>query len=248
MDLPVVREGDPLSAQAAKLQSKICAFSLRTIALEIFATAGTPLNANFEKNLKGVFTGEGLMYWSKVVKQNLVAIGQSEEMDTEVVIYEQNLWDHPALNLLLAWKNFLITVSKFKVETVFQMTDANRTAILHDLLEGIKAQFKVGQLTELKVKLASISSALYFTLLKIWGRELCERQLSEFASSPRAVPTPVVALRHLTQALSESLEEDTFIPSVLIGLLGSISLTLQSCTHMLDCKISLLIDIIYLHF
>ena len=50
------------------------------------------------------------------------------------------------------------------------MTDANRGAILHNLLEGIKAQFKAGHLSELKVKLASISSALYFTLLKVWGR------------------------------------------------------------------------------
>ncbi|GFS03021.1 nucleoporin NUP188 [Elysia marginata] len=243
MSLPVAKEGDPVSAQASKVQSKICAFSMRTIALEIFAMSGTSLNANFEKNLKETFTGERLMYWSKTVRQNLEAAGQAEPSESESS-HEQSLWDHPGLNLLLAWKNFLITAAKFKVEGTIQMTDSNKAAILHNLLEGVRAQFKVGQLSELKVKLASISSALFFTLLKIWGRELCDKQLTEFFASPRTVSTPAATLGHLTQALNESMGGETLIPSVLIGLLGSASLILQNCGQRLDSLQSLLHDLL----
>ena len=67
-------------------------------------------------------------------------------------------------------------------------------------------------------------------------RELCDKQLSEFAASPRSLSAPAASLGHLTQALTESMGGDTMIPSVLIGLLGSASLILQNCGQRLDCK------------
>ncbi|GFO48464.1 nucleoporin nup188-like [Plakobranchus ocellatus] len=243
MDVPAVEEGDQVSLQAAKLHSKICAFCMRIIALEIFAVAETFLNASFKSNLQATFTGERLMYWSKTVRAKVERAGLSRVPESESPSHEQSLWDHPPLNLLLAWKNFLITVSKFKVQEV-QITDRNKADILYNLLEGIRAQFKAGHLSELKVKLASISSALYFTLLKIWGRELWDRQLSEYAASPRTLSPPAATLRNLTQTLIESMGGETLIPSVLIGLLGSTSLILQQCGQKIDTLPSLLRDLL----
>lgn len=57
----------------------------------------------------------------------------------------------------------------FQVAEVL-LTEHNKVQVLNDLLTGIQAQFKASDLTQIHVKLASVASALYFTLIKIWGK------------------------------------------------------------------------------
>ncbi|XP_005100205.2 nucleoporin NUP188 homolog [Aplysia californica] len=231
-DLPAVQEDDDLSVQAFKLQTKLAAFSLRIIAMEVYAVSSSKFNDNFKKSMQSAFTSGRLMYWSKAVKEGMEKAGQAQ--GSTQVTYELTVADHPALNLLLAWKNFLIATSRFKVKEV-QPLDRDCGDILHDLLCGVQAQFSSEQLTPVKVKLASISSALYFTLTKLWGKELLDRQLSETAGSPRTISGPAVAVRRLTQVLRESLADSSrLLPSVHIGLLGALTAILQHCGTKLD--------------
>ena len=44
-----------------------------------------------------------------------------------------------------------------------------KSVIMQNLLDGLQAQF-TDSMTALHIKLASVSSALYFTLLKQWKR------------------------------------------------------------------------------
>ena len=63
-----------------------------------------------------------VVFFTQTVRQNLETAGESEESVPKPASHEQSLCDHPALNLLLAWKNFLITVSKFKVTSRAYLT------------------------------------------------------------------------------------------------------------------------------
>lgn len=51
---------------------------------------------------------------------------------------EDNLSESPTLQLLMGWKNFLITVSKCNIAEV-QLTQGLKELIIVDLLEGLQA-------------------------------------------------------------------------------------------------------------
>ena len=229
-DLPGTQsEDNEVATQALKLQTKLSSFALRIIAMELYATNSAKLNTNFKSALKDAFSGDRLMYWSKQVRSQVDQVGGRTPEPTQTV------GDHPALNILLAWKNFLIVINKFKVQEV-ACSDKTCSDLLNDLLCGIQSQFSsIKQLTPVKVKLASISSALYFTLTKMWGKELLERQLTEFARTPRPFSCPAVAVKRLTQVLQDSLTDSSrLLPSVHIGLLGALTSILQHCGQKLD--------------
>ncbi|KAK7495801.1 hypothetical protein BaRGS_00013021 [Batillaria attramentaria] len=99
---------------------------------------------------------------------------------------EGDLSDNPTVMLLRAWRNILLVVSRSKFS---------------------------GTLSLLKMKLAAIVSALYYTLLKSW---------ISCVGKPAAI---LVGLRStLEQTCSSS---ETLVPSVQIGLVGALTLLLQ---------------------
>jgi hypothetical protein len=50
-----------------------------------------------------------------------------------------------------------------------QLADGKKEQLMSHLLEGLQAQFST-HLTQLNMKLAPILTALYYTLIKAWGR------------------------------------------------------------------------------
>ncbi|CAL1525907.1 unnamed protein product [Lymnaea stagnalis] len=223
VDLPQVQDqDDQLSLQAMKLQTKLCASSLRIVALEIYAMSTTRLDSNFKKALKSTFSNGRLIYWSNAVRQSLVQAGQASK-DIQPTS-EQTVSDLPALNLLLAWKHFLVTSSHFKVADI-QPTLNHKNEILYDLQFGIQAQFKTDELTPMKMKLASIASGLYFTMVKY----VFECDIAQFE-----LPGPGETVQNLIKAIQEAGNGNRILPSVHIGLLGAVTTIIQQHSHRID--------------
>ncbi|XP_059142292.1 nucleoporin NUP188-like isoform X2 [Physella acuta] len=227
-DLPAVDEQDDLSVQALKLQTKLTSFSLRIIGMELYAMASSQLDSNFKKHLKATFAGGRLSYWSKAVRLSLEEVSESANLPPAQAISEL-----PALNLLLAWKNFLVTSSHFKISDI-DMSDKDKMTILSDLLRGVRAQFSANNLSDIKIKLASIASALYFTLVKSWSKDLLD---SDGTVAKEALDT-------LMSTIEESTSGEKLFPSIEIGLLGSVTTILQQCGHKLDNLSSVLHDLL----
>uniref|UniRef100_A0A2C9KHI0 Nucleoporin Nup188 N-terminal subdomain III domain-containing protein n=1 Tax=Biomphalaria glabrata TaxID=6526 RepID=A0A2C9KHI0_BIOGL len=140
--------------------------------------------------------------------------------------HDQTVADLPALNLLLAWKSFLTTLTCCKV-TDIKLSDKIKYTILLDLLHGINAQFESGDPTPVKMKLASIASGLYFTLIKSWGKDISQCEGSQANKS--ASEDVVSSLTSAISGIRESTGVDMILPSVHIGLLGAVTSILQQC-------------------
>ena len=132
-------------SQSFKLQVKLSAFALRIIAMEIYATFSSKLNENFKKSVKNVFTSERLMYWSKRVREGVERTAKEGDQflcdKSSLPDSPKTVTDTPSLNLLLAWKNFLIVTSRFKIAEI-QQTHKNCGDMLNDLLCGIQVSLK----------------------------------------------------------------------------------------------------------
>ena len=59
-------------------------------------------------------------------------------MESEREAGEENLSDNPPLQLLISWKNLLITVTKCNV-TEIQLNDGLKEVIILDLMEALQA-------------------------------------------------------------------------------------------------------------
>ncbi|CAG5119880.1 unnamed protein product, partial [Candidula unifasciata] len=241
VDLPQINDDNEKSIQPLKLQIKLCSFALRIIALEIYAVASMKLDAVLKKTLQETFANDRLMYWSKMVRENMQIMSDASKCILSTP--GQTVAEHPVLNLLLAWKNFVVMSSRYKVSEV-QLTNRNKAQLLDDLLVGIQAQFEAQELTQIHVKLASIASALYFTLIKAWGKEFLESQLSETANLKNGVNPLVLIVQNLAETMHKTSGSDVLLPSVHIGLLGAVTIVLQQCGPRLEDPPMLISDLL----
>lgn len=65
-------------------------------------------------------------------------------IESEKETTEENLTENPCLHLLIAWKNFLITVTKCNVEEI-QLTQGLKELIIVDLIEALQSLVGVSQ-------------------------------------------------------------------------------------------------------
>ncbi|KAL5011424.1 hypothetical protein ScPMuIL_009975 [Solemya velum] len=189
-------------------EMKTVAYVLKIMAQEFYSAADLKLNSHIETVFQDTKNQSNrLKYWSRYICDCLKAEGESQEL------LEENMADNPTLQLLIAWKNFLVTVTALKIEDI-KVNPEEKEMILLDLLEGILAQF-VGTQTSLTVdiKLASVTSALLFTLVKNWTG-----QVTSWAN--------ILPLMH--DAVRQSCGScETLVPCVQIGLLGSMVTIIQ---------------------
>ncbi|KAK6196211.1 hypothetical protein SNE40_001479 [Patella caerulea] len=193
-------------------EMKTVAHCLKVLAQEFFVMSSDKLDSRLKKSCQQLAKDKRLEHISECVRDSLISEGKKNKTAPDEIT------DDPTLLLLLSWKNFLITNSKFKVDEL-QLTDRVKEKILEDLLIGIQEQFS-GDLSVLNMKLASVSSALYFTII---------RNNSSSILKPRATLQKLQNIILQTCANSQML-----IPSVQIGLLASITSILQS-TYKQDC-------------
>ncbi|XP_025113317.1 LOW QUALITY PROTEIN: nucleoporin NUP188 homolog [Pomacea canaliculata] len=186
-------------------EMRIAAFAFRILAQEIYTVTGTSLDTQLKSCLKDLGKDDWFIYWSKFIKQSLMA-EQSQEKPIHGML------ENPVILLLKAWRSFLIVTSKFKLLDELQVTDIKKEHIIHHLLEGLLAQFS-GELSSLNMKIATILAALYFMLLRSWIGSI---------SKPVAILVSLRGAAELTNSVSE-----TLIPSVQIGLIGALNLLLQ---------------------
>ncbi|XP_048244998.1 nucleoporin NUP188-like [Haliotis rufescens] len=189
-----------------KFEMKTVAFVFKILAQELYIIHSSKLDDKLKKSLQMISKDKRLNTWTEFLRRCLVAEGENAEVGSD-----EELKENATLQLLLAWKNFLVTSSKFKVDDL-TLPEKMKEKIITDLLCGIQAQFK-GSLTALNMKLASVASALLFTLVKHW---------TSCISKPSAM---MVTLR---EAVGETCaNSETLIPSVQIGLLGCLTILLQ---------------------
>ncbi|KAJ8299932.1 hypothetical protein KUTeg_021451 [Tegillarca granosa] len=186
-------------------QIKTIAFAMKIIAIEIYFVTSPKLNAKLKKVLQDIGKGGRLKYWSGYVKDSLIS--EAEQAKTS----EENLVENPTLQLLVSWKNLIVTSASVGVEE-FQLNDSLKEVIIVDLIEGLKSMVS-GTTTALKTKIAQIASALIFTLTKFWT--------SSFSNQSRIV-------KELEECLKMTLSSsETLVPPVQIGLTGSMTAVLQ---------------------
>ncbi|XP_071152764.1 nucleoporin NUP188-like isoform X2 [Mytilus edulis] len=185
-------------------QIKTISFVMKVLAQELYSVTSSKLDVRLKKVLKDVSQADRFKYWSEYLKDCLIT---ESERETK----EENLSESPTLQLLMGWKNFLITVSKCNIAEV-QLTQGLKELIIVDLLEGLQA-LVAESYTELKIKLSQNISALLFTLIKLWTSCLTNRMrmIKELESV-------------ITQMLSNS---KTLIPTIQLGILGAITAILQ---------------------
>ncbi|XP_055897288.1 nucleoporin NUP188-like isoform X1 [Biomphalaria glabrata] len=226
---PLLKDLPVADKQAFKFQTRLRASALRLAALEVHAVPTSQLSSSFKKNLGSTFANERIVYWSNAIKDCiLTAAKETKALEAH---HDQTVADLPALNLLLAWKSFLTTLTCYKV-TDIKLSDKIKYTILLDLLHGINAQFESGDPTPVKMKLASIASGLYFTLIKSWGNFSYNRDISQCEGSQANKSASEDVVSSLTSAISgirESTGVDMILPSVHIGLLGAVTSILQQC-------------------
>ncbi|ESO92947.1 hypothetical protein LOTGIDRAFT_175627, partial [Lottia gigantea] len=187
---------------------KTVAYCLKILAQEVYVMSSSKLDKKFKSCCQNLAKENKLLKISQFVRESLIIEGKKKT----VVLDELN--ENPALILLLSWKNFLITVSKFKVDEL-SINDKLKEELLADLLLAIESQFQ-DELTVLNMKLASVSSALYFTLIKYNISCISKSKVG-------AVSLKLQELVLMTVANSQML-----IPSVQIGLLSSLTALLQA--------------------
>ncbi|XP_053381028.1 nucleoporin NUP188-like isoform X2 [Mercenaria mercenaria] len=188
---------------------KTVSYILKVLAQEIYVTNSTKLDDNLKKILKELAEKGRIKYWSTYITDCIkMADEGSHDMSLDT---STDAAEHPIHKLLLAWKNFLVVLAKINVVEL-KLDDGLKELIVVDLLEAIHAQF-TNSLSELRHKLSQTCSALFFTLVKSWTSSIkVWRQVLD-----RTLET-------LTLTMSSG---DMIIPSVQIGLLGSVTAILQ---------------------
>ncbi|XP_041368362.1 nucleoporin NUP188-like [Gigantopelta aegis] len=199
-------------------EMKTASYVFKIIAQEIYIIFSSKLDENLKKVIQGLAKDNRLLYWSQFIRESQEHIGSNGDVE------DKHLAMNAVLQLLLSWKNLLVTITKYKVDEL-NVTDKVKESILADLIAAIKAQFSTTTLTPLCKKLASVSSALYFTLLKSW--------VSSVSNPSESVKTLQDAV-WLTCA-----NRETLIPSVQIGLIASLTVILQ---HVRRDDVSLNMD------
>ncbi|KAK3087060.1 hypothetical protein FSP39_001128 [Pinctada imbricata] len=205
---PVSRDLEtPSSNSQVHLPHKIktIASALRILSEEIYAVTSSKLDPNLKSALSNVGKSNRVQYWSGYVQRCLVMEAERKEADVD------NISENYTLKLLIAWKNFTITVAKNEVEDL-KITDGVKEMIIVDLLEGIQALVE-GNYTKLNIKLAQIASAQLFTIMKTWTGCLSNRG---------RIMTILNAAINQTLSSSASL-----LPPVQLGLLGALTTILQ---------------------
>ncbi|XP_033764157.1 nucleoporin NUP188 homolog isoform X2 [Pecten maximus] len=212
-DLPSPGEDDE-SQIAVPYQVRTIAFVLRILSEEIYTVTrygihrhSTKLDGKLKKVLADVSDANRWKYWSGYVRDCVVTQAEKSESQSPA----DNLADHPTLQLLMAWKNFVITITKLRVEEL-KVNNSLREVIMVDLMEGVQALVS-GDFSVLNVKLAQISSAFLFNLIKQWT--------SSLSNQTRMIKELQAAIVH---TLSNS---KTLIPPIQVGLLGSITAIIQ---------------------
>ncbi|XP_069122496.1 nucleoporin NUP188-like [Argopecten irradians] len=185
------------------------AFVLRILSQEIYTVTSSKLDVKLKKVLCDVSEANRWKYWSGYVRNCVVM--QAEKTETESP--GDSLADHPILQLLMAWKNFVITIAKHKVEEL-KVNNSLKEVMMVDLMEGVQALVS-GDFSLLNIKLAQISSACLFNLIKLWT--------SVLSNQTRMIKELQAAIVH---TLSNS---KTLIPPIQVGLLGSITTIIQHC-------------------
>ncbi|XP_052220538.1 nucleoporin NUP188-like [Dreissena polymorpha] len=203
-DLPSI--GD----QFLPYKIKTVSYIFKVLAQEIYSVPSSNMDENLKNFLKDLAAKNRLKYWSSYVMEG-VRDTDSRPQDTSLD-GAVDVTENPVHKLLLAWKNFLVVVSKMQVAEL-KLEDGVKEIIVVDLLEAIHAQF-TGPLTELGHTLSKTCSALYFTLVTNW--------MSSLKSW-----SPIMNRCQDTLVLSMS-SGDTMIPSIQIGLIGALLAFLQS--------------------
>ncbi|OWF39494.1 Nucleoporin NUP188-like protein [Mizuhopecten yessoensis] len=205
-DLPSPGEEDEMQI-AVPYQVRTIAFVLRILSEEIYTVTSAKLDSKLKKVLADVSDANRWKYWSGYVRDCVVS--QAER--TEPELPGDNLADHPTLQLLMAWKNFVITITKLKVDEL-KVNNSLKEVIMVDLMEGVQALVS-GDLSVLNIKLAQIASAFLFNLIKQWT--------SSLSNQTRMIKELQAAVVH---TLSNS---KTLIPPIQVGLLGSVTAIIQ---------------------
>lgn len=78
--------------------------------------------------------------------------------------------EDPSLSLMLAWRDLMLVLTILKGSGLVTLSDPCKDTLLTNLLDGIRSLFTASDLSPLQVKLASVASACYLTLLKSWIR------------------------------------------------------------------------------
>ncbi|XP_056009987.1 nucleoporin NUP188-like [Ostrea edulis] len=185
-------------------QVKTVSHVMDILAEEIFCVASGKLDEKLKKILTGINSTNRLKYWTGEVRNCLV------EEANQTIPPADDLSDHHTLKLLIAWKNFLITLSRLQVEQL-KLDNHLKEIIIIDLIEGLRALIN-GSSNALNVKLAKITSALIFRLIKSWTSAL-----SMVKRTVKDVQTAII----------EALSNASVVPSLQIGMIGSLVSMLQ---------------------
>lgn len=186
-------------------QVKTVSHVLEILAEEIFCVASGKLDEKLKKCLADINSTSRLKYWTGQVRDCLIAeAGQSSQ-------HKEGLSEHHTLRLLIAWKNFLITLTRLQVEQL-KLDNQLKEIIIIDMLEALRALIN-GSSTPLNNKLAKITSALIFRLITSWTNALGDVRRT---------------VRDVKMAVLEALSNNaSVVPSLQIGMVGSLVAMLQ---------------------
>ncbi|KAL4219660.1 hypothetical protein ACF0H5_022232 [Mactra antiquata] len=188
---------------------KTVSYILKVLAQELYASGSTKLDANLKKVFKELAEKGRIKYWSTFIA-GCIKTSDTKSHDSSLET-SMDSSEHTIHKLLLAWKNFLVVLAKVNV-TEFKLDDELKELIIVDLLEAIHVLF-TDTLTELSHKLSQTCSALLFTLVKRWTSSI--KVWSKVLDK---------CLETLSLTITSG---DMTLPSIQIGLLGSITAILQ---------------------
>ncbi|XP_064649346.1 nucleoporin NUP188-like isoform X2 [Lineus longissimus] len=203
LDLP-----EPSQDVDLAMMSDIKTFSyiIRILAHELYGLTGNKVDSNLEKVLGAITKEKRLVHWSKYIRDTLQLEAERDEEPSEEQLAENSL-----VHLLCGWKSFITVLASFRGD-VLSLSRNDKDLIMSHILDGVHAQL-TQRIDNLRLKLASIGSEVYFILLKRWIGSV---------KSSSAVLEKVTDVLRVTCANSE-----TLIPGVQVGLLGSLILLVQ---------------------
>ncbi|XP_074655526.1 nucleoporin NUP188-like [Tubulanus polymorphus] len=202
-----LRSNLPVPADNVALASdvKTASYVIQILALELYGLGSTKLDASLEKVLSTILNEKRIMYWSEYIRDMLILEGKVQE-PREIETSESSV-----LHLLYGWRCFLVVMATYKGNAM-KLDDLTKCALLTHVLKGLCSQF-THTLDKLKMKIATVASNLYFTLLRHWIGCL------------KAYDPTVVLLTNVLHEMSS--DSQLNLPSVQIGVPGSLLLILQ---------------------
>ncbi|CAH1785634.1 unnamed protein product, partial [Owenia fusiformis] len=221
----IMRDLRPLKDNAGLplLELKTCGFILRILAMELYVTPEAKLDKNLKKVLEDISSQKRLLYWSKYLRDVL----QNTQQDDDVI--DTLLAEHPVVIFLNSWRSLLIILASHSSQPL-QIDGATKCQIMGHLLEGMKSQF-ASSVSMVGMNLASVSSALYLTLLKNWIRHIKDWEGT---------------IKDLEELLGLSCSNsEVLIPPVQIGVLGALLHIVQYIKkHNIGCQPSVLSNLV----